>query len=57
MCINNMSKEKGIFPKIISVGIVAVSVLSSILLLGRLRVYDFIIDSVLIYILFFKKRK
>lgn len=52
-----MSKEKGIFPKIISVGIVAVSVLSSILLLGRLRVYDFIIDSVLIYILFFKKRK
>lgn len=50
-----MTKEKGWFPKLISVGIVAVSVLSSILLFDRLRFYDFIIDSVLIYFLFFKK--
>ena len=50
-----LTKEKGIFPKIVSVGIVAVSVLSSVLLFDRLRVYDFIIDGVLIYLLFFKK--
>lgn len=50
-----LSKEKGIFPKIISVGIVAVSVLSSIVLFDRLRIYDFIIDAILVYILFFKK--
>lgn len=50
-----LTKEKGIFPKIISVGIVAVSALSSILLFDRLRVYDFIIDAVLIYFLFIKK--
>lgn len=50
-----MTKEKGIFPKMISVGIVTVSILSSIVLFDRLRVYDFIIDGLLIYILFFKK--
>lgn len=50
-----MSKEKGIFPKIIGVGIVLVSILSSIILFDRLRIYDYIIDIILIYILFFKK--
>ena len=50
-----LTKEKGIFPKIVSVGIVAVSVLSSILLFDRLRIYDFIIDGVLIYVPFIKK--
>lgn len=50
-----MTKEKGWFPKIISIGIVTVSVLSSILLFDRLRFYDFIIDALLIYFLFFKK--
>lgn len=50
-----LTKERGIFPKLISVGIVAVSVLSSILLFDRLRIYDVIIDGVLIYVLFFKK--
>lgn len=52
-----MTKEKGLFPKLISVGIVLVSVLSSIVLFDRLRVYDFIIDGILIYFLFFKKIK
>lgn len=52
-----ITKEKGIFPKIISIGIVTTSVLSSILLFDRLRVYDFIIDGVLIYILFIRKVK
>lgn len=50
-----MTKEKGIFPKVIGVGIVAVSVLSSVILFDRLRVCDFIIDALLIYFLFFKK--
>ena len=50
-----LSKEKGIFPKIICVGIVMVSFLSSILFFDRLRIYDFLINGVLVYILFFKK--
>ena len=52
-----MTKEKGWFPKLIGVGIVAVSILSSILMFDRLRFYDLIIDSVLIHFLFFKKIK
>ena len=52
-----MAKEPGAFPKIIAAGIVAVSVMSSILLFDHLRLYDFIIDGVLIYILFFRKVK
>ena len=50
-----MTKEKGLFPKAIGIGIVAVSVLSSVILFDRLRVYDFIIDALLIYFLFFKR--
>lgn len=52
-----MTKEKGVFPKIISVGIVLVSLLSSAVLFDRLRVYDIIINGVMIYFLFFKKIK
>ena len=50
-----ISKEKGIFPIIIRLGIVTISVLSSILLFDRLRIYDFLIDGLLIYYLFIKK--
>lgn len=49
-----LTKEHGVFPKIVSAGIVAVSLLSSILLFDRLRFYDIIIDGALIYFLFFK---
>ncbi|HOQ36867.1 MAG TPA: DUF6518 family protein [Acetivibrio sp.] len=52
-----MTKEKGILPKIISIGIVAVSILSSIVLFDRLRIHDFIINGLMIYLLFFKKIK
>ena len=52
-----MAKEPGAFSKIIAAGIVAVSVMSSVLLFDRLRLYDFVIDGALIYILFFKKVK
>jgi len=52
-----MTKEKGIFFKIISIGIVLVSVFSSIIFFDRLRIYDFIIDGILIYYLFFKNIK
>lgn len=51
------TKEKGFFVRIISVGIVAVSFVSSILFFDKLRVYDFIINAVLVYFLFFKKIK
>lgn len=50
-----MSKETGVFPKIIGAGIVAVSVLSSMVLFDGPRFYDYIIDALLIYFLFFKK--
>ncbi len=49
------TKESGIFPKIISVGIMLVSIISTIVLFDRLRVYDFIINGIMIYYLFFKK--
>ena len=52
-----MTKEKGLFPKIISVSILAVSVLSSVVLFDGFRVYDFIINAILIYFLFIKKIK
>ena len=52
-----MTKERGFFPKIIAAGIVTASIMSSILLFDHLRLYDFVIDGVLIYILFFKKIK
>ena len=50
-----ITKEKGIFPKIISIGIIVVSLLSSIILFDRLRIYDFIINGIMIYYLFIKK--
>lgn len=50
-----MTKEWGLFPKIIGVGIVLVSILSSVLLFDRLRLYDLVIDGMLIYFVFFKR--
>lgn len=50
-----MTKDKGLFSKIISFGIILVSILSSIILFDRLRVYDFIINGILFYCLFIKK--
>ena len=49
-----MTKEKGVFPKLISISIVIVSILSSIILFDKLRIYDFIINGILVYYLFFK---
>lgn len=50
-----MTKEQGAFPRLIGVAIVLVSLLSSIVLFGRLRVYDIIINAALVYFLFFKR--
>lgn len=50
-----MTKEKGTFPKIISIGIILVSLLSSIVLFDRLRFYDIIINGIMIYFLFVKR--
>lgn len=50
-----MTKEKGVFPKIISIGIIVVSLLSSVILFDRIRFYDLIINGVMIYFLFVKK--
>ena len=48
-----MTKQKGLLPKIISIGIVVASVLSSDLLFDRFRRYDLLIDGCLIYVLIF----
>lgn len=50
-----MTKEKGVFPKIISIGIILVSILSSIILFDRIRFYGIMINGVMIYFLFVKK--
>lgn len=50
-----MTKQHGVFPKIIGVGIVLVSILSSILLFDRLRIYDLVIDGLMVYFIFFRK--
>lgn len=50
-----MTKEKGIFPKIISIGIIVVSLLSSVILFDRIRIYDIIINLIMAYFLFVKK--
>ena len=48
-----MTKEKGVFPKLISISIIIVSILSSIVLFDKLRIYEFIINVILVYYLFF----
>ena len=50
-----MVKQRGLFSKVIGAGIVLTSLLSSILLFDRLRLYDLAIDGMLIYFLFFKR--
>ena len=50
-----MVKQRGLFSKVIGAGIVLISILSSILLFDRLRIYDFATDGLLIYFLFFKR--
>lgn len=50
-----ITKEKGILPKIISIGIILVSLLTSIIFFDRLRIYDLIINGILLYFLFLKK--
>lgn len=50
-----MVKQRGVFPKIIGAGIVLVAVLSGIVLFDHLRIYDIIIDGLLVYFIFFKR--
>lgn len=50
-----MVKQRGLFSNVIGAGIVHISILSSILLFDRLRIYDFAMDGLLIYFLFFKR--
>ena len=49
------TKGSGVFPKIVSAGIIAVSFLSSIILFDKLRIYDLVINGALFYFLFIKK--
>ncbi len=49
------TKEKGWMGRAVAVGVVAVSVLSSVVLFGGFRIYDAVIDGALIDLLFFRK--
>lgn len=49
------TKGSGVFPRIVSAGIIAVSVLSPIILFDKLRIYDLVINGALFYFLFIKK--
>ena len=50
-----MAKRTDFLAKLIRVGIIFVSLLSSVILFDRLRIYDFMIAGLLIYFLFYKK--
>lgn len=52
-----ISKQPGIFPKLISVGIVGVSIASSMILFDGFRIYDWILNAILVYFLFIRKIK
>ena len=52
-----MTKEKGLFPKILSIGIVLVALLSSVILFDGPRIQDGVIGLLLVYFLFFCKVK
>lgn len=49
------TKEKGLFGRIVALGILFVAPISSVLLFDGPRVYDFIIEALLLYFLFFQK--
>ena len=49
------AKEPGWLGRAVAAGVVAVSVLSSVVLFGGFRIYDALIDGALIDLLFFKK--
>lgn len=50
-----MTKERGAFPKIISAGIIALTLLASVVMFSGPRIYDYVITAVLIYVLFFMR--
>lgn len=50
-----LSKEKGILPKMISIGIIIITLLCSIIIYGGPRWYDAVILLLLIYLLIIKK--
>ncbi len=52
-----LTKQGGILSKFISIGIVSISILSSIVLFDKLRFSDLVINLILIYILFLKPKK
>lgn len=51
------TKEKGVLPKLIGAGVVAVSMLSSLLIFDGLGFHDIIIDLALVYFLFIAKAR
>lgn len=52
-----MSKDNTLLSKIISIGIIIVSFLSTMILFDHLRVHDFLINGILFLILFLQKKK
>lgn len=54
-CFAWFTKESGVLPIIVRMGVIAVSVLSSVLLFDRFRIYDLVINGALFFFLFIKR--
>jgi hypothetical protein len=52
-----MTKESGVFSKIISICIIAVTIIVDLVIFGGPKIYDLIIVVILLYLLFIKKIK
>ncbi len=50
-----MTKQPGVWPKLIAAGVLGVSLYSSLFLFGGFHLYDAVINLLLAYILFFQK--
>ena len=52
-----MSKDHTILSRMISIGIIVISILSTMILFDHLRIHDFVINGILFWILFLQKKK
>ena len=52
-----MSKDHTVLFRMISIGIIVVSFLSTMILFDHLRIHDFVINGILFWILFLQKKK
>ena len=52
-----LTKDKGVWPAVIKFAVLAGYLVMNLILVGSLKVYDFIFLAFLVYLLFFKRFK